>query len=425
MRINKFLFGSSFFLMLTLFIFLVKKYPFDIFFSVVIFTLVTLYIMLENYYLHTLISWRFGIPLFYFMYFFILPIIVSDIESEFADWGINFETISRSLLVATLGMISFQIGVKIFSRKKGTFLLLNRHNLDLLNNRFTFNLFINLGVLFSLLSVFLGFSTAGLSNDESGSSISSFILGFNILLQIGTLAAWSKYLIDNNHKDFISAVIGVFFLILVGLFSNSKAAMIYPIVMIGLLQFTVNTKAAYKYFVMVGIIYIFIAFPLITSFRFIMQQGFANVEKSVVISSFIDYLITGEWLYIDSNELYGMSAISSIDRAVLAYFSKIILETGSLTPFYYGDTYIYAIETFIPRILMPNKPNLSMGNILAQNYGMLQIDDTITGLSPSMMGEFYLNFSYFGVIFGMFSLAYLLMNMLSTIYKMGELSTIC
>jgi hypothetical protein len=84
---------------------------------------------------------------------------------------------------------------------------------------------------------------------------------------------------------------------------------------------------------------------------------------------------------------------------------KTILEltvnrTGKDVPFQNGKTLAALPYVFIPRLIMPNKPEVSVGQIFNQQFKISASKETY--ISTTFLGEFYWNFGLFGALAGMF-----------------------
>ena len=62
------------------------------------------------------------------------------------------------------------------------------------------------------------------------------------------------------------------------------------------------------------------------------------------------------------------------------------------------------LESFIPRFIYPDKLSLNIGNWTGIHFGYVSELDPITNMSPSYLGEFYMNFGLSGLLIGFFFL---------------------
>ena len=385
-----------------------KSHDIDLLISSIFYFVLTAYISSRFYRAYGLVSWRLGIPVYYLFFFLVIPLVINNDLIESSNWGLSLSSVSKALWCASIGIIGFAIGVRYFTSRKQLKFSIIKSQFRFIDNIVCIKILILVGGASQVLSLFFGFTSIASDVDQSVSALSSIISGANFFLTVGAMAAWSQYFISNDKKYYHYAVIGLVLMEFFAFFWSSKGAILTPVLLIAVLKFTVNPRESLNYIASLFFLYIFIAYPLVTSFRYLNQQAFANDSNSVGAATLFNFIVSGEWLNFES--AYGASsstAVESFGRGLLLYFSKIVQDAGSSVGLLFGDTYLYAIQTFIPRIIMPNKPNLSMGNLLAQYYGLLQIDDDKTGLSPTMMGEFFVNFGIIGIFIGMIFLGYL------------------
>ena len=96
------------------------------------------------------------------------------------------------------------------------------------------------------------------------------------------------------------------------------------------------------------------------------------------------------------------AVLTTLDRGLLTYFDSIIKKTGSTIDYLYGETILQGFGTMIPRFIYPNKSDMNITHWTAHRYGELSPNDEVTNVAPTYMGEFYMNFGFSGVLFGMF-----------------------
>jgi oligosaccharide repeat unit polymerase len=79
----------------------------------------------------------------------------------------------------------------------------------------------------------------------------------------------------------------------------------------------------------------------------------------------------------------------------------------SQIPKTYGSEYISVLTIYVPKAIWPNKPKLGIG-IYFTNYFYPGVYRTGTTYGPSLLGAFYMNFGYWGIVTGMFALGLVL-----------------
>lgn len=110
-----------------------------------------------------------------------------------------------------------------------------------------------------------------------------------------------------------------------------------------------------------------------------------------------------------------------LDRVNLAKSVALLIQAMNVSNIEYwlGKSYIAIFVWFIPRIIWPNKPTVSVGywygkEVLGWSYNA-RSEGAIT-----LMGDAYLNFGYVGVIFIMFLVGWLISAIYSNLRKKGD-----
>jgi hypothetical protein len=77
----------------------------------------------------------------------------------------------------------------------------------------------------------------------------------------------------------------------------------------------------------------------------------------------------------------------------------VVTRTGVDVPFQDGATFAALAYVFIPRALLPDKPNTLTGQLFNLEFGISE--STVVYISNTMLGEFYWNFGWTGLLAGM------------------------
>jgi hypothetical protein len=85
----------------------------------------------------------------------------------------------------------------------------------------------------------------------------------------------------------------------------------------------------------------------------------------------------------------------------LAIAAVVTDASPNRVPYWNGDTLSLGVYTFIPRILWPGKPGMSVGNEFGKRYLLLDMSNDDTTVNLTWLNEFYCNFGYWGVVVGM------------------------
>lgn len=93
------------------------------------------------------------------------------------------------------------------------------------------------------------------------------------------------------------------------------------------------------------------------------------------------------------------SVISRTAHIVL--FSAVVEDTPAKVPYWGGETYVPLLTSFIPRVLLPDKPVENTGNVFGRRYNYLNSNDFTTSYNLPWLVELYANFGALGVLIGM------------------------
>jgi hypothetical protein len=183
-----------------------------------------------------------------------------------------------------------------------------------------------------------------------------------------------------------------------GMLANSKGQIVAPFLYIGLCVWGASGKFPVKLTLASLLLYVLVAFPFVTASRVDFQPGDLQGTRQDFTEAMIEYLISHPWF------AYSLlsDGIQSLGRGLLTYFAQIVQQTGTAVDFMHGRTLSQAFDLLLPRFLAPEKPDMNIGNWTAQMYGVIAPSDDATNMSPSYMGEFYMNFGLGGVLAGMF-----------------------
>jgi hypothetical protein len=90
-------------------------------------------------------------------------------------------------------------------------------------------------------------------------------------------------------------------------------------------------------------------------------------------------------------------------RILNSYFIYhfVLLKVPEKYPYFEQSTYSNLITSFIPRALWKNKPKSEVGREFSVKYGF-NPQGNLTSINLPWVAELYLNFSFFGLFFGMF-----------------------
>jgi hypothetical protein len=88
----------------------------------------------------------------------------------------------------------------------------------------------------------------------------------------------------------------------------------------------------------------------------------------------------------------------------LITFAKVVELTPAYIPFWGGHTYTTLWTNLMPRFIMLDKPEKTLGQEFGHRYRFLDPEDTVTSYNLPILIELYINFGEIGIIVGMFIL---------------------
>ncbi len=185
---------------------------------------------------------------------------------------------------------------------------------------------------------------------------------------------------------------------LVGMATGQRVALIiafFPLIFLELRGKRLNVKKAIIYIIFLSLT-LTVVLPWVNTIRTLHNKGKGDIDSYINRYNIIDYLTYDIKNIIDGFR-WLILRTSYIDTLAVIYST-----TPSQIPYLHGKTYIRIPVFLVPRRLMPSKPTYSSGAEFAYEYFGWNIRMYIGGktaaVGPSIHGEAYANFGYFGVI---------------------------
>ena len=144
-----------------------------------------------------------------------------------------------------------------------------------------------------------------------------------------------------------------------------------------------------------AVVAVFVIFPLFNTYRNQSDRLGTDVRMSRTID------LAARW---DRHEYLDHSVNDFMKRISLVYcVGAILRDVPSAVPYRYGDTLaLLPISLFVPRIIWPDKPNITIGREFGVTFQLVNPTDQLTQISPTITGELYWNYDIPGVVVGMF-----------------------
>jgi hypothetical protein len=189
--------------------------------------------------------------------------------------------------------------------------------------------------------------------------------------------------------------------VIVRLASGSLANLMLLFLLLTLVRWVVSRRVAW---LMIGLaaLTLVVFQPIKGEYR---RQVWGNPQAAnmgyLERSSLMMGLAADYWLRGNSSQSADVAELVRSRLNQLAILATIVEDTPSRVPYWGGESYYDGIYFFIPRIVWPDKPSLTIGNTFGHHYGLLAPQDQDTSLNLPWITEFYANFGYPGVIVGM------------------------
>ncbi len=183
--------------------------------------------------------------------------------------------------------------------------------------------------------------------------------------------------------------------LIIGLLDGMMNDALFPIVVLLLIRCWATKKVPWLWF-MVGIILVILLQDIKHQYRYMPTANLNVVERTILWGEIafekVEAIISG-----DKDETESMFEGIEGRTDQLHKFSYIIRMTPSTVPHFQGETYSYFFVAWIPRILWPGKPLVSILDTLDVTYHLKKKGwDTSTGVGT--LPEGYINFGVQGII---------------------------
>jgi len=207
---------------------------------------------------------------------------------------------------------------------------------------------------------------------------STFLL--NTMTMLVSFFVITSYFIKCSFLVSFSIRIGlIIFGILLGVVTGSKTLALYPIFVLILIASIRNNGISLKIFMIVSII----ISPIIMLLNEVRHYGIQSAAEfsldKISFMSVIDNLV---------DRFYGVDVVYAI------FVSHV--EQGK--QYYFGESLLALIYGFIPRTLWEDKPIISFGKIVADEYLPHEFFGTGISAAPTIFGELFANFSFISFV---------------------------
>lgn len=185
-------------------------------------------------------------------------------------------------------------------------------------------------------------------------------------------------------------------------FTGSKGLFFAPLAMVPIAYVVVRRRFRVRWLAF-AVVAFSLFYPVAQFYREVVLEE--NTLKAIDVLGDPQRALRGMSAFFERSDLgqYTLQGMlmTTVRFDSLSIASKIIRDTPERVPFQNGRTIGYIFISYIPRVLWPGKPEITVGQWVTDNYTGVGIRSN-TG--PSWIGEFYFNYGLPGVIIGMFLL---------------------
>lgn len=333
--------------------------------------------------------------LFVYLFIFIASLHLPGKLVSFSQVSISV----RVIWLVALGLASLWIGVFLAKRTKIRPIKTLASLWDARRTQIVFWTFFVIGTAAKLIRLWGGaFFHIGRSSRFSASALSG-IVGFLdnwSLVAVGLAFVYYLYRAQRNepYRTWQVTAWSVFALeVLSGFFSGSKYAAIAPIVVYGIVKHYV-VRPSYLRLAILGFTSLIILMPAINFYK--APDTFTN-----------SYMWGGE---TGSEKEIGKFAVDASVGRISPYIVLYRVFDNEETSWHGKDLKEFFVNLGPPRLLWKDKPVSvnGYGNEFGRRWGILGPDDFRTAVAPTAIGDWYINFGIWGIVFGMALMGFVL-----------------
>jgi hypothetical protein len=199
----------------------------------------------------------------------------------------------------------------------------------------------------------------------------------------------------------MSAQVGIAFV------TDIRGLALLPVVVV-IVALTLVDNRLPKAWIVGSAVAITLIFPLLTAYRAAVsgEQGLNRAQAAENLGRVIDIVLA----YQEKLQQRGPKAGGGqtiFERASLKGNVELeFVRVGREVPFQDGRTLVAVPLAFIPRLIWPDKPDVSTGQLF--NHEIIRSEFTDTYISPSHVGELYWNYGWPGLVLGMLTIGAIL-----------------
>jgi hypothetical protein len=238
-------------------------------------------------------------------------------------------------------------------------------------------------------------------------------LGSGVLSTLGSALIYGNVLLAysvvryRSRIGFLALCLTIPFTSLLGFFTGSKTAVLVTPLMV-VLTVIVYRRRIHARWMLLGVLGIALLYPTSVFVRQVILAD--NTLSAAAALRDPSRTVSRVSVFLGGNRPYeyfveGLEATGArLDG--LGVTSVIVRDTPSRVRFQNGRTLGLFFVAFVPRVLWPEKPEITIGQWITDSYG--SGPDIASQTAPTTVGDYYLNFGTPGAIAGMLLLGMIL-----------------
>ena len=203
-----------------------------------------------------------------------------------------------------------------------------------------------------------------------------------------------------KHLKLIFVIFLILFALPIGIISGSKSLVLNPLFLM-MLRYSAKNKGLPFVFLFLVML---IGIPVFASLELVRHEGLIGLAN--FFSNNNDNLQLDNILLAATNRFYGTDVVYSI------IYNHEFLNR----PYLFGSSLLGLFFFIVPRALWENKPIISFGKVVSDEYLGSEFWSTGISAAPTWIGELFANFSYFSVPIYILSV-FLIMRHISRCYS--------
>jgi len=237
---------------------------------------------------------------------------------------------------------------------------------------------------------------------------SGFLGGFGSAALFGSAWLMATYLAHRSRPALLLIVMLVPIAMGFNFLTGSKRLFLTPPAMLAL-AWIVSQRRIRLFLVAAGVVSLILLYPVAEFWRQDVLVRNTLTAADVLRNPGPALDRTAAFLSSGRGGQYLSSGLEATGRRLdaVGHAAVIIRDTPRVSPFQNGRTLALIPLAYVPRVLWPGKPTITIGQWITDTYTVLG-SKLKSRIGPSWIGEFYLNFGIPGVVVGMFVLGMLL-----------------